>query len=136
MIGRSNLHFEPSNYNDSITSQCPPLSGPTRRITPCSFSLLMFLSTPLVVMPRRSAISEIVILGDAEMSSRIFCELFNELFNELSCSVSMGWPEFSSVVRCKSISSCFSCSTFGVPQNPSAILKTYADIFSSTPNFS
>lgn len=65
-----------------MTSQCPPLSGPTRRMTPVSLNILNCFSTARVDIPRAIAIFGAEICESAAMNSKIFTELFTELFTE------------------------------------------------------
>ena len=67
---------------DSIISQWPPKSPPTRRMTPRSWSLAIALATDLRDIPRISAILWVVILLFSWMSSTILCELVCELVCE------------------------------------------------------
>ena len=63
---------------DSIISQWPPKSPPTRRMTPRSWSLAIAFATDLRDIPRISAILWVVILLFSWMSSTILCELVCE----------------------------------------------------------
>ncbi len=66
----------------AITSGCPPLAGPMRRILPWIFSFSIWFLIIRSVTPPCCAISGTVIAGFWRMSSMIFGELFGELFSE------------------------------------------------------
>jgi len=62
----------PSGHVYCPTSQCPPLSGPTRRRTPCPLSLVMFSSTLRWEIPTISESLLADMAGSAFMASTIF----------------------------------------------------------------
>ena len=64
----------------STTSQCPPLSGPTRRNIPSLFSFAIARATVLLSTPIISAISSVPTDGFARMAARIFCGVFCGVF--------------------------------------------------------
>ncbi len=64
----------------STTSQCPPLSGPTRRNIPSLFSFAIARATVLLSTPIISAISCVPTDGFARMAARIFCGVFCGVF--------------------------------------------------------
>ena len=63
-------------------------------------------------MPRQSAISEIVIFGDAKTSSRTFNELYNELYNELFALFLLNGSDFLPAFAVNPYLSSFFCSPF------------------------
>ena len=69
----------------SITSQCPPLSGPTRRNIPSLFSFAIARATVLLSTPIISAISCVPTDGFARMAARIFCGVFCSVFCGVFC---------------------------------------------------
>ena len=73
--------------NFSITSQCPPLSGPIRFSLPVSRRFLICLVIALLEIPIRSASPSYVQVGSAARILNIFRELFRELFREPFCGV-------------------------------------------------
>ena len=75
----SKLH----SSNFSITSQCPPLSGPIRRKTPSRLSFAIARATVLLSTPITSAISCVPTNAFARIDSRIFCGVFCGVFREL-----------------------------------------------------
>ena len=72
-----------------IISQCPPLSGPTRRMTPSAWRALVIFAIARLVTPIFSAISDVVTFGFSWINSIIFCELFCELFCESFMSLAV-----------------------------------------------
>ena len=69
----------------STTSQCPPLSGPTRRNIPSLFSFAIARATVLLSTPIISAISCVPTDGFARMAARIFCGVFCSVFCGVFC---------------------------------------------------
>lgn len=63
------------NLHSSITSQWPPLSGPTRQSNPFSWSILIFFSTPLRDNPTSEVSSLTVIFGFSFIALIIFSTL-------------------------------------------------------------
>ena len=75
-------------YSLSMTSQWPPLSGPIRRIFPASFSWRIIFFMPERDKPTAFINSDMLILGLAAISWRIFRSLFRLLLWSLSCNAS------------------------------------------------
>ena len=82
------FHHSPSFSFGSMTSQWPPLSGPTRRIMPCSRKFFMCFSTAFTEILRDSASSDWVIPECSFIISIIFSLLFSLLSSLLSSTVS------------------------------------------------
>ena len=76
-----------------ITSQYPPLSGPTRRSNPFSWSFFMFFSTPRRDSPTSTVSSLPVIFGFSVIALMIFSTLFSTLFSTFSVafSIALAW---------------------------------------------
>ena len=73
------MSFYTANHLSTI-SQCPPLSGPTRRNIPSLFSFAIARATVLLSTPIISAISCVPTDGFARMAARIFCGVFCGVF--------------------------------------------------------
>ena len=86
-------------YSLSMTSQWPPLSGPIRRIFPASFSWRIIFFMPERDKPTAFINSDMLILGLAAISWRIFRSLFRLLFRlllrSLYCNASFSSLLFS-----------------------------------------
>ena len=72
-----------------MISQKPLLSGPTRRIMPCSCIFLMFLAMFLRSTPIMSAILEVEIYGFSFTKSIIFCDVFCDVSVAFSVTFSV-----------------------------------------------
>src|SRR5712671_6733478 len=73
VIGRLHIH--------ASISQCPPLSGPTRRKVPDCFSLRTCHSTPLRVRPREDAMVSIEMPRFTRINSRILSLVLSLVFS-------------------------------------------------------
>lgn len=82
-------------YSLSMTSQWPPLSGPIRRIFPASFSWRIIFFMPERDKPTAFINSDMLILGLAAISWRIFRSLFRLFLGSLSCNASFSSLLFS-----------------------------------------
>ena len=107
------------------TSQCPPLSGPTRRMRLASFSLRMFHLTPATESPVALASSANVTSGIDFMIDRIFWSVFLLVFSIVfllvflsvsAAAISYAWPLALSVRRILS-----SMKSMNGPHSPAAV---------------